>query len=164
MIYNPQYGLFNWIFQSYGFAPTGGDHALFFVIIADVWQWTPFMYIIILAALQSISPELLEAASIDGATMLQKTFRIIIPSISSAITIAFTLRLMEATKVLDIIYTMTFGGPGRDTETVGFLIFRRAFNDINIGSATAYAWLFTIVVAVFITFFMRWMNRRYDIV
>ena len=123
MIYNPQYGLFNWILGTRDFAPTGGNHALYFVILADIWQWTPFMYIILLAALQSVSPELIEAALIDGAGAWQRMFRIVLPSISAALVIAFTLRFMEATKALDIIYTLTFGGPGSDTETVGFMIF-----------------------------------------
>ena len=164
MMYNPQYGLFDWLLGIHNFAPTGGNHALFFVIIADVWQWTPFMYIIILAALQSVSPELIEASIIDGAGTLQRTVRIILPSISAAIVIAFTLRFMEATKALDIIYTLTFGGPGVDTETVGFMIFRLAFNDVRIGTATAFSWLYTIVISVILGFFMSWLNRRYEIV
>ncbi len=164
MIYNPQYGLFDWIFGIRNFAPTGGNHALFFVVLADVWQWTPFMYIIILAALQSVSPELIEASIIDGAGQWQRTLRIILPSISAALVIAFTLRFMEATKALDIIYTLTFGGPGGATETVGFKIFRLAFNDIRIGTATAFSWLYTIIISVILSFFMSWMNRRFEIV
>jgi multiple sugar transport system permease protein len=164
MIYNPQYGLFDWIFGIRDFAPTGGNHALFFVVLADVWQWTPFMYIIILAALQSVSPELIEASIIDGAGQWQRTFRVILPSVSAALVIAFTLRFMEATKALDIIYTLTFGGPGTDTETVGFMIFRLAFNDIRVGTSTAFALLYTIVISVFLSFFMGWLNRRYEIV
>ena len=164
MIYNPQYGLFDWIFGIRNFAPTGGDHALYFVILADVWQWTPFMYIIILAALQSVSPELIEASIIDGAGQWQRTLRIILPSISAALVIAFTLRFMDATKALDIIYTLTFGGPGAATETVGFMIFRLAFNDIRIGTATAFSWLYTILISIILSFFMSWLNRRYEIV
>jgi multiple sugar transport system permease protein len=164
MIYNPQYGLFNWILGTRDFAPTGGDHALYFVILADIWQWTPFMYIILLAALQSVSRELIEAALIDGAGAWQRLYRIVLPSISSALVIAFTLRFMEATKALDIIYTLTFGGPGSDTETVGFMIFRLAFNDVRIGTATAFAWLYAIAIGIVLSFFMSWMNRRFEIV
>jgi len=164
MIYNPQYGLFDWVFGIRNFAATGGNHALFFVVLADVWQWTPFMYIIILAALQSVSPELIEASIIDGAGAWQRTIRIILPSISAAIVIAFTLRFMEATKALDIIYTLTFGGPGADTETVGYMIFRLAFNDIRVGTATAFSWLYTILISIILGFFMSWLNRRYEIV
>jgi multiple sugar transport system permease protein len=164
MIYNPQYGLFDWLLGIRNFAATGGNHALFFVVLADIWQWTPFMYIIMLAALQSVSPELIEASIIDGAGQWQRTIRIILPSISAAIVIAFTLRFMEATKALDIIYTLTFGGPGIDTETVGFMIFRLAFNDIRIGTASAFSWLYTIIISIILGFFMSWLNRRYEIV
>jgi len=164
MIYNPQYGLFNWILGTRDFAPTGGNHALYFVILADIWQWTPFMYIILLAALQSVSPDLIEAALIDGASAWQRMYRIVLPSISAALVIAFTLRFMEATKALDIIYTLTFGGPGSDTETVGFMIFRLAFNDVRIGTATAFAWLYAIAIGIVLSFFMSWMNRRFEIV
>ena len=165
MIYNPQYGLFNWFLGIRGFAPTGNvKYALFFVILADIWQWTPFMYIIFLAALQSVPAEIMEASLIDGANRRQQLFRVIMPSISYALVIAFTLRFMEATKALDIIYTLTFGGPSASTETAGFMIFRNAFNDIRIGTATAYSWLFTIMIGVVITFFMGWFNRRFEIV
>ncbi|MGA2765042.1 MAG: sugar ABC transporter permease [Spirochaetia bacterium] len=164
MMYNPQYGLFDWLLGIRNFAATGGNHALYFVALADIWQWTPFMYIIILAALQSVSPELIEASIIDGASQWQRTTRIILPSISAALVIAFTLRFMEATKALDIIYTLTFGGPGTDTETVGFMIFRLAFNDIRVGTSTAFALLYTIIISVVLGFFMNWLNRRYEIV
>ena len=165
MMYNPQYGLFNWFLGTRGFAPTGDQrYAIFFVILADIWQWTPFMYIIFLAALQSVPADIMEASLIDGANRRQQLFRIIMPSISYALVIAFTLRFMDATKALDIIYTLTFGGPGAATETAGFMIFRNAFNDIRIGTATAYSWLFTIMIGVIITFFMGWFNRRFEIV
>ena len=164
MIYNPHYGLFNWLLGTRGFAPTGNEYALFFVVLADVWQWTPFMYVIILAALQSIPPEILEAAEIDGTTGWQKFIHITIPSISYAIIIALTLRIMDATKALDLIYTLTYGGPGGGTETIGFLIFRTAFNDLNIGSATSFAIIFTVVMGILITRFLGWLNRRFEIV
>ena len=164
MMYNPQYGLFDWLLGIRNFAATGGNHALYFVALADVWQWTPFMYIIILASLQSVSPELIEASIIDGASQWQRTTRIILPTISAALVIAFTLRFMEATKALDIIYTLTFGGPGTDTETVGFMIFRLAFNDIRVGTSTAFSLLYTIIISVVLGFFMNWLNRRYEIV
>jgi len=165
MMYNPQYGLFNWFLGTRGFAPTGSENfAIFFVILADIWQWTPFMYIIFLAALQSVPTEILEASLIDGASRKQQLFRIIMPSISYALVIAFTLRFMDATKALDIIYTLTYGGPGVATETAGFMIFRNAFNDIRIGTATAYSWLFTVMIGVIMTLFMGWFSRRFEIV
>ena len=164
MIYNPHYGLFNWFFGSQGFAPTGNQFAIFYVVLADVWQWTPFMYIIILAALQTIPPEILEAGEIDGTNAWQKFRHITLPSISYAIIIATTLRFMDATKTLDLIYTLTYGGPGGRTETIGFLIFRTAFNDLNIGSATSFALVYTVVIGILITKFLGWLNRRFEIV
>ncbi len=165
MMYNPQYGLFNWFLGLRGFAPTGSEnYAIFFVVLADIWQWTPFMYIIFLAALQSVPTEILEASLIDGANRKQQLFRIVMPSISYALVIAFTLRFMDATKALDIIYTLTFGGPGVATETAGLMIFRNAFNDIRIGTAAAYSWLFTIMIGVIMTLFMGWFSRRFEIV
>jgi ABC-type sugar transport system permease subunit len=122
------------------------------------------MYVIILAALQSIPPEILEAGEIDGTTGWQKFFYITLPSISYAIVIALTLRFMDATKALDLIYTLTYGGPGGGTETIGFLIFRTAFNDLNIGSATSFAIIFTVVMGILITRFLGWLNRRFEIV
>lgn len=165
MIYNPHYGLFNWVMGTQGFAPTGSIiYSIFFVALADIWQWTPFMYIIFLAALQSVPKDITEAASVDGANYWQNLFHITLPSISYAMIIAFILRFMDTTKALDIIYTLTMGGPGISTETIGYFIFRKAFNDFNIGFATAYAVLFAIILGVIITTFLKWLNRRFNVV
>lgn len=165
MIYNPHYGLFNWVMGTPDFAPTGNTtFSIYFVAFADIWQWTPFMYIIFLAALQSVPKEITEAASVDGANYWQNLIHITLPSISYAMVIAATLRFMDATKALDLIYTLTMGGPGISTETIGYHIFRKAFNDFNIGFATAYAVVFAIFLGLVITNFLKWLNRRFKIV
>jgi multiple sugar transport system permease protein len=165
MIYNSQYGIFDWVFGIRGFAPTGNAlYAIFFVALVDIWQWTPWVFIIILAALQTIPKEIEEASLVDGANYFQRLFYITLPSISYSIIIVLTLRFMSVTKTLDKIYTLTYGGPGASTETIGFLIFRKAFEEFDIGFATAYSWVYTIIIGIIITIYLRWLNRRFNIV
>lgn len=165
MIYNSQYGIFDWVLGIRGFSPTGNAaYAIFFVALVDIWQWTPWVFIIILASLQTIPKEIEEASLVDGANYFQRFFHITLPSISYSIIIVLTLRFMSLTKTLDKIYTLTYGGPGSSTETIGFLIFRKAFEEFDIGFATAYSWVYTIIIGIIITIYLRWLNRRFNIV
>jgi multiple sugar transport system permease protein len=128
----------------------------FSVIIADAWQWTPFMFVILLAGLSSISSELYEAAEIDGAKPRQSFFFVTLPLLAPFILVAVTFRLIDATKLFDIIYTLTRGGPGTDTYTTSYYLYFQGFERFHVGQGTAGSWMFMIVVSV-IAF---WLIRR----
>ena len=165
MLYNPNFGAINWIFHSKGFAPTGSSVlALPAVIIADAWQWTPFMFIIFLAALQSVPQEIIEAAKVDGASYFQRLKSVVMPHLSYVMAIAVILRMMEAVKTFDLVYTLTFGGPGMASETVSFAMFKIAFNDFNIGMAVAFSWIVVIILGVITTLFLNYVQRKIGIV
>ncbi len=107
------------------------------VIVADVWQWTPFVFLILLAGLQAIPQEPYEAALIDGSSAWQTFRHVTLPLLKPAILIALLLRTMDLLRVFDHIFILTEGGPGFATETLSLYIYRTAFRFSNFGYAAA---------------------------
>ncbi len=129
------------------------------IITADVWQWTPFMFVILLAGLTSIAPELFEAAELDGATSWQTFHHITLPLLLPIILLALTFRLLDAVKLFDVIYVMTGGGPGSSTYTASFYLYQIGFQQFHLSKATAGAWIFLILSAVIIAVLVRRLLR-----
>ncbi|MCH2248800.1 MAG: sugar ABC transporter permease [Cognatishimia sp.] len=138
-MYHPTVGTFNRFLESIGLEGVDwlGQHALMSVIIADVWQWTPFIFILSLAALQSLPRSALEAARIDGATPWQQIIHIKLPLMMPVLIVTALLRLIDAFKVLEVILVMTEGGPGLSTEIVALRISRTATEFRELGTAAA---------------------------
>jgi multiple sugar transport system permease protein len=111
--------------------------ALVSVVIADVWSRTPFMFLIFLAALQSIPNDYYEAARIDGANTLQQFFFVTLPMMSGAIVVALLFRVIDAINTFELIYVMTKGGPGRATQTLSILGWKTAFQGFDLGGSAA---------------------------
>lgn len=120
--------------------------ALWALVIVDVWQWTPFMILLIMASLDGLDEDVMEAAKIDGANELQTIFRIKIPMIKSTILMAAVIRAIDCLKAFDVIYIMTKGGPGTSTETLNMYSYVVGFNWYKIGYATAISFVFTMVI------------------
>jgi len=130
------------------------------VIMADVWQWTPFMFLILLAGLQALPREPYEAALIDGSTAWQ-TFRYVtLPLLKPAILIALLLRTMDLLRVFDHIFILTEGGPGFATETLGLYIYRTAFRFSNFGYAAAMSFVLLIITNVISAGYIRLLQTR----
>ncbi len=138
-MYHPTVGTFNRYLKALGLDGVDwlGQHALMSVIIADVWQWTPFIFILALAALQSLPRSALEAAKIDGATGWQQVWHIKLPLMMPVLIVTALLRLIDAFKVLEVILVMTEGGPGLSTEIVALRISRTATEFRELGTAAA---------------------------
>jgi multiple sugar transport system permease protein len=138
-MYHPTVGTFNRTLKSMGFEGVDwlGQNALLSVIIADIWQWTPFIFILALAALQSLPRSALEAARIDGATAWQQIWHIKLPLVMPVLIVTALLRLIDAFKVLEVILVMTEGGPGLSTEIVALRISRTATEFRELGTAAA---------------------------
>ncbi|MFY9609415.1 MAG: sugar ABC transporter permease [Blastocatellia bacterium] len=111
--------------------------ALASVIAVDIWQWTPFMFLVLLAGLQAIPQEPYEAAKIDGASKWQTFRHVSYPLLKPAILVALLLRTMDLLRVFDQIFILTEGGPGFATETVSLYIYRAAFRFFDFGYAAA---------------------------
>jgi multiple sugar transport system permease protein len=126
------------------------------ILFADAWQWTPFMFVILLAGLSSIPDELYEAADLDGAKPRQALFFVTLPMLLPIILVAVTFRFIDATKLFDIIYTLTRGGPGTETYTTSYYLYQQGFEFFHLGQGTAGSWMFLIMV----TFIAFWLVRR----
>lgn len=135
--------------------------ALISVIIVDVWQWTPFCFLVFLAALQGISDELIEAATLDTSSKRDLLKSVILPMIQPTVVIVLLLRLAEALKLFDIPFALTGGGPGIATQSYSFLAFRTGLRYFDVGYAGAMAYGLLIVVMIVVTFFFRRLRQTY---
>lgn len=158
-MYNPQFGILNKTLNDWGFQSipwlSSPNWALPSVIIADIWQWAPFIFILSLAALQSLPRSVLEAARIDGASGWQQIIHIKIPLMMPVLVVAALLRMIDAFKVLEVIFIMTNGGPGLSTEIMSLQIYKTAFVSWELGRAAALSnLLLAIVMVITITMFI----------
>jgi multiple sugar transport system permease protein len=124
------------------------DIALFSIVLVDVWQTTPLTFLILLAGLQSISPELYEAARLDGASPRQVLLRITLPLLMPHIMLAALLRSIDSFKIFDKVYALTGGGPGQATETLSMYVYRQGFKFFDVGIASAAAVVMVIVAGL----------------
>ena len=158
-MYHPSVGIFNRTLTDWGFEPipwlSSPDWSLTSIIIADVWQWTPFVFILSLAALQSLPRSALEAARVDGATAWQQVWHIKLPLMMPVLIVTAILRLIDAFKVLEVILVMTNGGPGLSTEIVALRIQRTVaeFQQLGVGAAMS-VYLLVIVLVLTIAMFL----------
>lgn len=140
-MYHPTIGTFNKFLDVLGMDPvpwlSDGTWAFVAIVIADVWQWSPFVFILSLAALQSLPQSTLEAARMDGANGWQQIFYIKIPLMMPVLIVTALLRLIDAFKVLEVILVMTNGGPGLSTEIMALRISRTVGEFQELGVAAA---------------------------
>ncbi|MBA7715678.1 Trehalose transport system permease protein SugA [subsurface metagenome] len=133
--------------------------ALFSIILADIWQWTPFMFLLMLSALQVIPVQLVESAKIDGASGF-KIFRYItLPLITDVMLIAAILRSMDAFREFDKIWVMTRGGPGTATDIASIRVYKTAFQYFEIGYAAAMVVLLLIIISSIYLYYLRLEKR-----
>jgi len=125
------------------------------LILADVWQWTPFMFVILLAGLTAIPPHVYEAAELDGVGPWQTFWYITVPYIAPMMLLAVTFRLLDAVRLFDTIFIMTGGGPGTSTYTASFYLYTIGFTQFHISRATAGAWIFMVLTLLVIIFLVR---------
>ena len=126
------------------------------ILVADAWQWTPFMFVILLAGLASIPDEMYEAADLDGAKPRQAFFFVTLPLLAPIMLVAITFRFIDAAKLFDIIFTLTRGGPGTDTYTTSYYLYQQGFEFFHLGQGTAGSWMLMLMM-LFISF---WLIRR----
>lgn len=163
-IFNDQFGVVNDILMRLGLIKSGinwlGDPtlAMIAVIIGDVWKTTPFISILLLAGLQSISPDLYEAHAIDGATRWQSFYQITLPLLIPQILIATLFRFAQAFGVYDLIAVMTGGGPGGATEVVSLYIYSTIMRYLDFGYGAALVvctFLLLVAAVIFASFLLK---------
>lgn len=161
MMYDPQFGVINYFLTSIGLNPqnwlANSDTAIWALIAVDVWEWTPFVALVLLAGLQSIPKEPYEAAEVDGANFLQIFFHITLPLMKHYIMIAFIFRFMDAFRWFDTIYVMTKGGPGTATETLNMFAYLNGFEFLDMGFTASIG----IVMLIFMIVISQWLVKKF---
>ncbi|WP_320967636.1 carbohydrate ABC transporter permease [Hungatella hathewayi] len=159
------YGLINNLLHQLGFGTFNfftADRALFSVILTQAWQWTGWAMVIYLANLQSISPDLYEAADIDGAGGIKKFFYVTLPLMCPSVKIIVVTGLIGGMKVFDIIYSMTSGGPGNATETVMTVMMKKGISDGFYSTGSAFGVCFFAIVLVISAVVTKLMGKWSD--
>ncbi len=150
MLFDIRWGAINAVIMSLGLNPIdflgNANWSLITVIIVDIWQWTPFVIIILLAGMRSVPQEPVEAALADGATNWQIFRHVTLPLMKGQILIVLLIRGMDVFKTFDIVYALTFGGPGQSTTVATFYIYRQAFTQFKLGYGAALSWIVFIIV------------------
>jgi multiple sugar transport system permease protein len=122
--------------------------AMFAILVTDIWQWTPFMFLIMLAGLSGLNPELYEAAALDGAGWWQQLREITLPGLAPVIAVAILFRALDAFKLFDQIFMLTQGQPGTSTETISWYIYQIGYKFFNMGYASAVSYLLLIFLSI----------------
>ena len=163
MLFDYNKGPLNYFLENVGLEPVtwlaGQRSALLSLIIVDVWQWTPFIALAALAALESLPTELYEAAVVDGGSAWTLLRDITLPLLKPYIVAIVLLRAIDAFKVFDTIYILTGGGPGTATELLTFYAYVAGFRPFNMGFTATIAWAIVIVMTVVFLFYLRAFRR-----
>ena len=166
LIYNPEFGVLNGMLRQLGFNTanltwtSGRLTAMLSVILVDVWEWTPFFFLLLSAGLQAIPAEPIEAARVDGAGYWRTLRDVILPLLKPTILLALLLRSMDLLRIFDQIFILTQGGPGSATETISLYIYRTAFRFSNFGYAAAMSFIALMITMVAARGLMRVMKLR----
>lgn len=134
--------------------------AMVAVVAADVWHWAPYMTLVMLGGLASIPKETEEAAQVDGAGAWAVFRDVTLPQLLPVISVVLVLKTVFALKAFDIIYTLSNGGPGRNTQTLAYFVYETAFNYYDMGYAAAAAYILTAVLLVASGFYLRLVFRK----
>ncbi|MDR0561902.1 MAG: sugar ABC transporter permease [Spirochaetaceae bacterium] len=159
LMYNYSFGVLNAILDGIGLQKINflGEvkNALPSLIVLDIWQFTPFVMILVLAGLKGIAKELYEAAEIDGANKAQSFFSITLPSIKGVLITTLIMRIIDTFKTFEKPFMMTNGGPALSTDTINLHVYNTAFISYELGYGSAGALLITILIALLSVLFMR---------
>jgi multiple sugar transport system permease protein len=162
LIYEPQFGILNEIMFQLGLPlqAWAGDVklAMFSIIVADVWQWTPFVFLLMLAGLSSLPAEPYEAAALDGASAWRQFWDLTLPFLKPVIAIALLLRIMDALRLFDLVFVLTGGGPADRTKTLSLYIYQVAYRFADPSYAAAISLFVLFVTVAFSSWFIKRMR------
>lgn len=162
---NPEYGILDSMFDFFSPATTdlvwlaNGFWAIFWLAMSEVWGWAPLMALMFIGALGAIPTDIFESAKVEGASNWQLFRYITLPLLSPIIIIATLLKTIFSLKMFDQVVTMTGGGPGRATQTLNYYVYQKAFVELDMGYASALAYLLIIAMTVFAYFYVRALYR-----
>lgn len=163
IIFAPNYGLINSLLARTGVSTISFFGETFFarmaIMIVEFWWGTPYVMIILLAALTTVPPELLESAYLEGAGKVKTFFWVTLPCISGFVILVVSIRLMDALRMFDISYALTEGGPSKSTQTVAYFIYETGFKYLKVGEASAASFLLFALIIVLTFLFMKVTKR-----
>ncbi|MDJ0311999.1 sugar ABC transporter permease [Arthrobacter sp. H35-D1] len=161
---NPSFGLVNWVISLVGIPPVDwtASYPIVSILMALVWQWTPFTMLLVLAGLQSQPKDVLEAAQIDGAGWTKTFLWVTLPQLRRYIELGVLLGTIYVVNTFDQIYLMTAGGPGTASANLPFYIYQRAFLGFDIGQAAAMGVVVVIATIIIASFALRLIFRSFD--
>ncbi len=166
-LFNGEYGVFNDVLTRIGLITQplnwlgSVDTAFPAVMVTAIWKVSSFMGLLILAGLQGIPDSLYESAAIDGASVWTQFWRITLPSVRPALTVALIFRTNDAIRVFDLIYVLTGGGPGNSTRSLAMLSYQVSFRDLSFGYGSTYSIvLFLISAVISVTYVYFFYLRR----
>jgi len=163
-MYNPDFGIINQALTAIGLPGRDwlGDGALAFpsVIVVDIWHWTPFVFLLLLAGIEALPQDTYEAARVDGASAWQELRYVTLPMMLPTMAVTLIFRLVVSFKVFDEVYLLTGGGPGTATEVVSFTIFRRFFTEDRAGYGSAISVIVLFLLALVIVLAIAPARRR----
>ncbi len=164
LMYDPNFGIIAYLLRSVGLAPiewlAHGNLAFIAVVLVDVWNWTPFMFLVLLAGLESLPVEPFEAARMDGASRLQILRDHTLPLLTPTLLVALLIRSMDALRIFDHIYVMTTGGPGSATEVASLYLYKTAFKFSDFGYAAAGLFVLMILITVLSRLYLRVLGKE----
>ncbi|MGA2237982.1 MAG: sugar ABC transporter permease [Candidatus Bathyarchaeia archaeon] len=164
MLFNMEHGPVNYFLSLIGAPALNwlGDSAVALpaMILADAWEWTPFMILVLLAGLQAIPQEPYEAALVDGAGPWQVFRYVTFPMLTPVMTVAVILRLVETLKIFDILYVVTAGGPGISTESLSLYVQIVGLTQMSLGYGSNVAYGLLVLVIIVATIFLNRMRRQ----
>lgn len=165
-ILNPTLGIANYILSMAGIEPLpwfgNSSTALTSVILVNIWQWSPFMMLLILAGLTAIPQELYEAAAVDGAKWYHHVFLVELPLLKPVIILGTIFRATDNFRLFDLIYVTTSGGPGSATEVLSMFTYRQSFKFFNVGYGSASAVVILILSIIMAQFLIRFLKGASD--
>jgi len=164
-LYNYDLGLINYVLQALHLDKvlwlSDPAVALRSIIIVDIWQWTPFVALILLAGLQSIPTEPYESAKIDGCNRFQEFWYLTLYFLRPSMLVVILIRTMDSIKLYDLVYTLTEGGPGIKTETISYFLYVLGFKQFFTGKASAGSYLLLILMVALSTAFIKLLQGEY---
>jgi multiple sugar transport system permease protein len=155
-MFDGMFGAVNYLMALFGLPPhawlSDKATALGCIIVADIWQYSPFVFLVMLASLQAIPVELFEAAKIDGAAGFRLFLKLKFPMVVPQLLLVGVIRLMDTFRTFDLVYLMTNGGPAGSTQTIGFLAYQRTFRHFKMGEGAVVA-VFILVTTLLLSFY-----------
>jgi multiple sugar transport system permease protein len=157
-MYNPQIGIINFLLRLLHVrGPIWlGDPsvALPAVVLVDVWQWAPFMFLMLFTGIASLPPDVFEAAKVDGATGRQRFFQITLPLLRPIILVVVVIRVIDTLRIFDTIFVLTNGGPANITEVLSIYTYKVGLNFFRIGYATTMSYFLLVIITIISKFFV----------